>query len=262
MTAPRIGISGVVRIWDDAERTGVNAAYVRAVLAAGGVPLVLSPLMGAVHAGRALEGIEGLLLTGGEDIDPAWYGQEPSPLLSPPSRERDLFELALFGVARQRQLPILGICRGIQLINVGLGGTLFQDLPTERSRGVQHRPDGARDLRTHRVRLAEGSRAAEVLGTTSFSVNSSHHQAIRELAAGLRASGWTDDELIEAVETPPGEPWLLAVQWHPEEMHAEARAPEQGLFSALVREASRFRGDSVGEGRKEKAIAHAVQRAP
>lgn len=262
MTAPRIGVSGVVRTWDDADRTGVNAAYVRAVLAAGGVPLILSPLLGATLAGHSLEGVDGLLLTGGEDIDPTWYGAEPSPLLSPPSRERDLFELALFAVARQRQLPILGICRGIQLINVGLGGTLFQDLPSEGPRGVQHRPDGPRDVRSHRVRLTPGSRAAAALGTTSLTVNSSHHQAIRNLASGLCATGWSDDELIEAAESPPGEHWLLAVQWHPEEMHRDLRAPEQGLFAALVREAGRPRGELVGERGKEEAIAHRVQGGP
>lgn len=220
--------------------------------------MILSPLMGAPLAGHALDGMDGLLLTGGEDIDPSWYGAEPSPLLSPPSRERDLFELALFAVARQRQLPILGICRGIQLINVGLGGTLFQDLPTERAGGVQHRPDSARDTRSHRVRLTPGSRAAEALRATSLSVNSSHHQAVRDLAPGLCATGWTDDDLIEAVESPPGEAWLLAVQWHPEEMHRDARAPEQGLFTALVREAGR--SELVGEGRKEEPFAHGVQR--
>jgi putative glutamine amidotransferase len=261
VTSPRIAISGVVRTWDDADRTGVNAAYVLAVVAAGGVPLVLSPLMGAALAGSALEGVDGLLLTGGEDIDPNWYGAEPSPLLSPPSRERDLFELALFGIARQRQLPILGICRGIQLINVGLGGTLFQDLPSERPGGVQHRPEGPREFRSHRVRLTPGSRAAAALGSTTLTVNSSHHQAIRDLAPGLCASGWTDDELIEVVESPPDEAWLLAVQWHPEEMHQDVRAPEHGLFMALIREAGGLRRDLVG-GRKEQAIAHAVERAP
>jgi putative glutamine amidotransferase len=223
---------------------------------------VLSPLIGASLAGYALEAIDGLLLTGGEDIDPNWYGAEPSPLLSPPSRERDLFELALFAIARQRRLPILGICRGIQLINVGLGGTLFQDLPSERPGGVQHRPEGGRDLRSHRVRLTPGSRAAEALGLTGLSVNSSHHQAIRDLAPGLCASGWTDDELIEAMESPRGEPWLLAVQWHPEEMYQDAQAPELGLFSTLVREAGRPRGDLVSERRKEEATAYGVQRTP
>jgi putative glutamine amidotransferase len=262
VTAPRIGISGVVRTWDSADRTGVNAAYVRAVLQAGGVPLVLSPLMGTAMVARALDGVDGLVLTGGEDLDPAWYGEAPSPHLDPPSRERDLFELALFAVARQRGLPILGICRGIQLINVAMGGNLFQDLGAERPGGVEHRPAGPRDLRSHRLRLLPGSRAARALGADQVTVNSSHHQAIKQLAPGLTASGWTEDELIEAVETPPGALWLLAVQWHPEEMHADARAPEHGLFAALVEAADAATDELVGERGEEEPVTHAVQRAP
>jgi putative glutamine amidotransferase len=259
---PRIAISGVVRSWDGTDRTGVNASYVQALLAGGGVPLVLSPLMGSSLVGRALDGVDGLLFTGGEDIDPSWYGSHPSPLLDPPSRERDLFELALFAVARQRKLPVLGICRGIQLINVALGGTLIQDLPSERPGPVDHRPEGSRDARTHRVRLQPDSRVADALGATSVTVNSSHHQAIKDLAPGLLATGWTDDGVIEAAETRAGEPWLLAVQWHPEEMHADRQAPERGLFAALVREAGISRDGSVGDRRKENAIAHAIEGTP
>jgi putative glutamine amidotransferase len=234
VSAPRIGVSGVVRIWDGNERTGVNAAYVRSVLAAGGVPVILTPILGPSFAPRALDGVDGLLLTGGEDIHPALYGAEMSPLCYPPSRERDLFELALFAAARQRELPILGICRGIQLVNVGLGGSLFQDLPSERPSAIAHDPGSARDARTHAVRLQDGSRAAAALGATAITVNSFHHQGVDRLAKGLVATGWSDDGLIEAAESPPDAPWLLAVQWHPEEMHAYAKAPERGLFRALV----------------------------
>lgn len=261
MSPARIGISGVVRTWDGADRTGVNAAYVQALLAAGGVPLILSPLMGASLAGAALAGCDGLLLTGGEDIDPAWYGADPSAHLSPPSRERDLFELALFAVARQRQLPILGICRGIQLINVALGGTLFQDLPSERPDTVNHSPIGARDARSHTVRVETGSRVAAALGAREVRVNSVHHQAIKELAPGLKASGWSGDGLIEAVESGADALWILAVQWHPEEMHADTQAPERGLFAALVTEASLAGRRLVGE-RKEDPVAHTVERTP
>jgi putative glutamine amidotransferase len=227
-------VSGVLRSWDGNDRTGVNAAYVRSVLAAGGVPVILSPLLGPSFAARALDGVDGLLLSGGEDIHPAWYGAEPSPHLYPPSRERDLFELAVFAAARQRELPILGICRGIQLVNVALGGTLIQDLPSERPGSVSHDPGSARDARTHAVRLQEGSRAAQALGAAELTVNSFHHQAVDRLANGLVATGWSEDGLIEAAESPADSPWLLAVQWHPEEMHAEAKAPERGLFRALV----------------------------
>ncbi len=262
MSLARIAVSGVVRTWDGADRTGVNVAYVRALLAAGGVPLVLSPLVGASLAGAALDGCDGLLLTGGEDIDPSWYGADPSPLLSPPSQERDLFELALFAVARQRGLPILGICRGIQLINVALGGTLFQDLPSERPGSVDHSPSGSRNARSHRVRIEPGSRAARALDATTIMVNSLHHQAIKDLAPGLVATGWTDDGLIEAAENSTDGSWILAVQWHPEEMHADRRAPEHGLFSALVNEASLARTGLMGGRRKEDAVTHAVERAP
>ena len=157
MSAPRIAISGVIRTWDGAERTGVNATYVKSVLAAGGVPLVLSPLIGPSYAARALDGADGLLLTGGEDIHPAWYHAEPSPHLYPPSRERDLFELALFAVARQLGLPILGICRGIQLVNVAMGGTLFQDLPSERPGRARSQSEGG----AHRADARPAAHAAE-----------------------------------------------------------------------------------------------------
>ena len=238
MSAPRIGVSGVVRNWEGAERTGVNGAYLRSVLTAGGVPIILSPLLGPSFAPRALDGLDALLLTGGEDIDPAWYGAAPSPHIQPPSRERDLFELALFATARQRELPILGICRGIQTINVALGGSLFQDLPTERPGPVRHDPEEGREARSHAVRLSDGSRAAAALGATQLSVNSIHHQGVDRLGTGLMASGWSEDGLVEAVESPAGAPWLLAVQWHPEEMHADRAAPERGLFRALIEAAA------------------------
>jgi putative glutamine amidotransferase len=260
VTLARIAVSGVVRTWDGADRTGVNAAYVRALLAAGGLPLVLSPLVGASLAASALDGCQGLLLTGGEDIDPSWYGAAPSPLLDPPSQERDLFELALFAVARQRRLPILGICRGIQLVNVALGGTLFQDLPSERPGSVNHSPASARDARSHVVRLQRGSRVAQALDVGDITVNSVHHQAIRDLAPALVATGWSEDGVIEAVES-SSDSWILAVQWHPEEMYADRQAPDHGLFAALVQEAS-IGGGSLVEGGKEDSIAHAVERAP
>jgi putative glutamine amidotransferase len=236
---PRIAVSGVLRDWHDARRAGVNAAYVSAVARAGGVPLILSQLMGEDRAARALEGCEGLLLSGGEDVDPSHYGAEPAAGLGSVDAERDRFELALFAAARAAGLPILGICRGIQLINIALGGTLFQDLPSERPGPIDHNPATARDARTHHVCLAPGSRAAQALGVDRLVPNSFHHQAVKDLAPSLIASGWSDDGLIEAVETRADEGWLLAVQWHPEEMHADLLAPEGGLFRALVDEAGR-----------------------
>jgi putative glutamine amidotransferase len=235
----RVAVSGVVRQWDGNERTGINSAYVRSLVLAGGIPILLSPLMGAARAAAALEGCDALLLTGGEDVDPAWYGEAPSANIGSVDRERDLFELALFAAARQRELPILGICRGIQLINVAMGGTLWQDLPSERQCLIDHDGPGARDARSHRVDLAADSRVAGALGAERLTVNSMHHQAIKDLALQLTAVGWAEDGLIEAVETGPDAPWLMAVQWHPEEMYADETAPERGLFAALVEEARR-----------------------
>ena len=236
MSTPRIGLTGVVRRWDDAERSGVNGAYLRAVTGAGGAPIVLSPLAGVANVESLLEGVDGVVLTGGEDVDPSFYGATPSPKLGTVDRERDRFELALFAEAQRRSLPVLAICRGIQLVNVALGGTLWQDLLTERPGPVQHAAGGARDQRSHAISIASGSRLADTLGRTALQVNSFHHQAIRDLAEQLVASAWAEDELVEGVESGPGAPWLLGVQWHPEEMHAERAAPDAGLFAALVRE--------------------------
>ncbi|MGH7628134.1 MAG: gamma-glutamyl-gamma-aminobutyrate hydrolase family protein [Gemmatimonadales bacterium] len=234
MTPPRVGVSGVMRRWQEADRAAVNAAYLRSVAQAGGVPLVLSQLIGAGHAARALAACDALLLSGGEDVDPTLYGAPPSRSLGAVDRARDGFEIALFRAACDRGLPVLGICRGLQVINVAMGGTLWQDLPSERPGPVNHDPGGPRNARTHPVRLAPESRVAEALGTNALTPNSFHHQGIRDLAPGLVASGWAADGLIEAVETDGREGWLLAVQWHPEEMHADTGAPERGLFAALV----------------------------
>ena len=124
-----------------------------------------------------------------------------------------------------------------------MGGTLFQDLPSERPGAVDHNRTTERTSRSHAIRLAPGSRAESALGSAPLAVNSFHHQAVRDLAKGLVATGWSEDGLIEAAETGPGTPWLLAVQWHPEEMYADAGAPERGLFRALIEEASRQESD-------------------
>ena len=227
-------MSGVVRTWDGGERTGVNAAYIRALVDTGALPVTISPLIGPELAEQALGPFQALVLTGGEDVDPTHYSSAPSPRLGAIDQLRDRFELALFHQARRRQMPVLGICRGLQLINVAMGGTLWQDLPTERPGSIDHRPAIGRSERCHPVRIAGGSRAAAALGTTRLQANSIHHQAIRDIAPGLAATAWSDDGVIEAVETtPPDEQWILAVQWHPEELHQHTEAPDRGLFGAV-----------------------------
>ena len=237
MKRPLIGISGSVRVFDGAERAGVNAAYIHSISKAGGVPILLTPPIGPEGAGLALGPLDGLVLTGGHDLDPQWYDAHPSPALGPVDPNRDEFELALFHAARDRDLPILGICRGLQLVNVAMGGTLYQDLPSEQPGGIHHDSVVPRDARTHSISITAGSRLHNALGTHELVTNSFHHQAIRDLAAGLVVTAHADDGVIEGVEGSTNEGWLLAVQWHPEEMHAEVRSPDRGLFRALVEQA-------------------------
>ena len=245
--SPRVGVAGLIRQWDGASRTGVNAAYLTSVVAAGGVPLVLSPLIGPESAAMALDGLDGLLLTGGEDVDPSLYGATPSPQLGAVSRERDRFELALLAAARERQLPVLAICRGIQLVNVAAGGTLWQDLPSERPGDVNHNPATPRASAAHGIRVLPGSRAAQALGRLEFEANSFHHQAVREVGRGLVATAWAADGLIEAVESADGAEWLLAVQWHPEEMTGRPESAAAGLFRAFVARCARYAGSVRAE---------------
>jgi putative glutamine amidotransferase len=245
MTAPRIGLTGITRAVSGTDRTGVNAAYVRAVVRAGGAPLILSPLAGTAHVEELLDALDGIVLTGGEDVDPAHYGHAPHPRLGDVDAARDAFELALFRGAISRGLPVLAICRGIQLVNVALGGTLWQDIPSERPGALDHSPTSARDDRTHLVQIEPGSRLARALGTNRCTVNSFHHQSIRDLAPGLRVTGRAPDGEIEGVESNEPDPWLLAVQWHPEEFHGHDQAPDHGLFVALVRTAMAYQSSAL-----------------
>lgn len=230
MNAPRVGITGRLAQVEGTERVGVNGAYVRAVLAGGGAPSILPPVASPALAAVLLDGLDALILSGGADIDPRHYRARPHPMLGAVEEERDASELALFAEAMRREMPVLAICRGLQLVNVALGGTLWQDLPSEL---LVHPQSGPRTARIHAVAVASGSRLAEALGVPECGVNSFHHQAIRDLAPGLRATAHAPDGVIEGIEG-TGDQWLLGVQWHPEEFWAEEGAPDGGLFRALV----------------------------
>ena len=245
MIPPRIAVSGITLTADGLERSAINAAYIRAVVGAGGLPLILSPLLGTSSAGPALDVADALLLTGGDDIDPATYGAARHPGLGPTDPLRDAFELALFRQARDRGMPTLAICRGLQLVNVGLGGELWQDLPTERPGPLVHRQSGLRSERTHQVSIEPGTQLARVLGVTACAVNSLHHQGVRQVAPGLTVSARAPDGTVEGLERTDDGRWLLAVQWHPEEFHGETDAPDRALFLALVKQATAYREQAV-----------------
>jgi len=225
---PVVAVTAPRREVDGRERVTLNTAYVRALDRAGVVPLALPTMLAPDRAVAALEGagVRGLVLTGGEDVEPARYGAAPHPKLQDTDPTRDAAELALIAAARARRLPILAICRGIQILNVALGGTLYQDLGSERPGPVTHSGDDSR----HALRIEPGSLLERTLGTRRATVNSRHHQAIRDLAPGLRAVAWSEDGVIEAAEPADASAsWILAVQWHPEDLN------ERALFDGFAR---------------------------
>ena len=210
-----VAVSATRRTDGGRERVALNIAYVRALTRAGLVPLLVPPVLDPDAACAALDRVQGLVLTGGEDVEPSRYGAAPHPKLGETDAARDAVELALIAGAERRRLPVLAICRGIQILNVALGGTLYQDLASERGGGaIDHADTAAR----HALRVEPESLLHHTLGTLGASVNSRHHQAIRELAPALRATAWAEDGVIEGVERAGGAAlWTLAVQWHPED---------------------------------------------
>jgi putative glutamine amidotransferase len=251
VSRPRIGICAyrTHARWThwDLEATVIPQGYVDGVRLAGGVPILLPPTPdGAEDPGEVLDGIDGLILTGGPDIDPALYGaelHEGTDEPTPERRVRDAFELALLRCARERSLPVLGICRGVQLMNVERGGTLVQDLGEVELDLAPHRPQLGTFGR-HRVATEAGTAAADALGAFVDDIHSHHHQGIAEVGEGLVVSARAEDGSIEALEDPTAA-FCLGVLWHPEEAAGTAGAP---LFRALVEAASERRNGAGGAG--------------
>jgi putative glutamine amidotransferase len=228
------------RVWDQ-QAFLLNRNYVDAVQRAGGLAVLLppDPLLVA-QPDEALDVIDGLILAGGADIDPSSYGADPHHETTGTVPERDAFELALVTCAIERDMPFLGICRGMQLMNVARGGTLVQHLPDDLGHGDHRRVLGSFDDADHDVRLAEGSLAAQVAGSTLHPTKSHHHQGVDRIGEGLAVTGWaTIDDLPEALEV-PGSRFALGVQWHPE---ADETSP---MVAALVEEARAYAAERVG----------------
>ncbi len=181
-----------------------------------------------------MERVDALVLTGGADIDPARYGAPAHPNLGEISEIRDAWELALVAAARARNAPLLAICRGAQLLNVALGGTLYQDLPSERAGELNHDPDLSRRTRTHPVDIVAETRLGRAVGVTHLRVNSVHHQSICRVADDLRVVATSPDGVIEGVETPADSAWwCVGVQWHPEDLIDTDESWDRDIFSAL-----------------------------
>jgi putative glutamine amidotransferase len=232
---PRIGICTAIErarwsYWDT-EAYLLDRNYVDAVQSAGGLALMLPPDAEA-DPDELLDLLDGLILAGGADIDPANYGAEPHPMTAGTRPERDSFEITLARRALERDIPILGICRGMQVMNVARGGTLRQHLPDEVGHEDHRRTPGSFDGADHEVRLADGSLAARAAGEAEHGTKSHHHQGIQALGAGFVETGWSAlDDLPEAIEDPQ-RAFALGVQWHPE------ADPTSRLIAALVEEAA------------------------
>jgi putative glutamine amidotransferase len=247
----------------------LGLSYMRAIERAGGLPVALPPLKGE-NVDPLLDRLSGLLLTGGPDIDPACYGAEPHPELGPIDHDVDVFEIALCRQADRRGMPILGICRGAQVLNVAREGSLIQHLP-DTGTAVEHRQVEPGDRTTHVVRVAPDSGLAQATGGGPVDVNSFHHQAIDRLGLGLRPVAWAQDGVIEAIEADEGQDGqlVLGVQWHAETLVEETE--QLALFERLVQAAAlsaqRSAGaqdaeltaqSSGGEQEEEDSGAHAL----
>jgi putative glutamine amidotransferase len=229
-----VAVTATSRETEGIQRVRLNQSYVRALEGAGLLPLVVPPLDDADAARTILASVHGLVLTGGEDVHPARYGAEPHPATNPANPRRDAGELAFAEAARLLSRPTLAICRGIQVVNVALGGSLVQDITSQMPNALRHDADAPRQARVHDVRVERDTVLARSLAAESIRVNSSHHQAVERLAPGLRLSAMAPDGVIEAAEWHGADWWMVGVQWHPEELVDTPEPWDRRLFAAFA----------------------------
>jgi putative glutamine amidotransferase len=208
---------------------------VTALESAGLIPLIVPPLSSDRAAAAVLDSVSGLVLTGGEDVDPARYGERRHEKVSSVNAARDATEASLIVEAKARGIPVLAICRGIQILNVALGGTLIQDIASQCDTDIAHDEDRPRDSRSHELIVEPGSLIADAIGTERCTVNSFHHQSVKDVANGMRVSARSPDGIIEGIESTDEGWWVMAVQWHPEEMTNSPEPWDRGLFKAFAR---------------------------
>lgn len=230
-----VAVTASIRPDGDTSRVRLTAAYVTALEGAGLIPLIVPPLSSERAAAAVLDSVSGLVLTGGEDVDPARYGEKRHEKVRSVNAARDATEAALVEAAKGRGMPVLAICRGIQILNVALGGTLVQDISSQCETDIAHDEDGPRDSRSHEIIVEPGSLIANAIGTERCTVNSFHHQSVKDVADGMRVSARSPDGIVEGIESTDEDWWVLAVQWHPEEMTNSPEPWDRGLFKAFAR---------------------------
>jgi len=212
---PRIGIT--MRIESTTDRFYLSRHYSEALEAAGAIPIHISLIPNEDYILAALENLDGILLPGSDsDVDPLRYGQQPHRRLGTVQPIKDETDLMVIAAAERRAIPLFAICFGMQILNVSRGGTLIQDIDAQVSGAIQHQQGVPRDRQSHSVRLLPGSVLSKLAGGEESYVNSHHHQAIEVIGHDLVATAWSTDGLVEALEDPRAEPFVMAVQWHPE----------------------------------------------
>lgn len=242
---PLIGIaSDVQQVEGKRDRAFAYTTYIDTLRSAGAIPVLIPPQ--PENAAEIVEALDGLLLAGGEDCDPALYGEEPLASVHPMDPRRQSNDLTLARVARERGIPTLGICLGLQVMNVAGGGTLVQDIDAQLETDIRH-ASIPEDRARHDVIVEKGTRLAGIIPAIELNVNSSHHQAIKDVAEGLRVTAHAPDGVVEGIED-ARHPFYLGVQWHPEDMGGEGSA--ESLFAAFVDAAKRYarEKDPVGSG--------------
>jgi putative glutamine amidotransferase len=220
----------------------LGLTYMKAVEVAGGIPVVIPPMAGGLIS-PLLERLDGICLSGGPDIHPDHYGQEPHDQLGPTAPDLDRFELEVARRADTQGLPVLAICRGMQALNISRGGNLLQHIP-DRWVEIEHRQKMPGQTASHRVDLDPSSRIADIVRTPVIAVNSFHHQAVDQVGTGLVATGWAPDGATEAIEDPDRD-FMIGVQWHAELMVDQPDHYE--LFRGFVRACARFSADRLSE---------------
>lgn len=234
--SPLIGLSAN-RLSNEGSR--ISGTYVKAVQMAGGIPVIIPVTTDGAVLRAIVSNLDGIIMTGGEDIDPAWYKESHRKELGEVDSIRDIYDLKLLKLAMDRNIPLLGICRGEQLINVAFGGTLYQDIPSQREQHLKHYQELPGSNPTHKVVVKSGSLLANILEEDTLSVNSFHHQGIKDLAPGFTPVAYSTDGIIEGIEAWPDRP-VLAVQWHPESLTSAGDTTMLKLFRFLVEKAEVF----------------------
>lgn len=234
---PIIGLSASLITIDSGpyfgrERSFIGRDYILAVEKAGGIPIVLPVITDFSELHRVVQWVDGIILSGGHDVHPFNYNEEPQRLLDSVSVERDRFDFELVKLSKELKKPLFGICRGLQLINVAFGGTLHQDIPSNLPNSAQHSQKSKPDIAIHTVDVKENTKLHQMIEETEITTNSFHHQSVKDLAPNFIANAKSKDGLIEGIEM-KGDDFIVGVQWHPE-MMIENHPRMQKLFTSFI----------------------------